>query len=191
MNDVVVPEVYSNGFYPAIAVWTSGLVVDFIPLYSAGLSVYRLHVRGFAATFKPLSVRSVQDAAKDFLKVGRMTEGARAALERIAAGINPVAGSGDTPHEEQDMAKMATQEKPVKGAKKVSEAGAAGPGRRPAFQDTDKIVVLATENPYKKEARAAEFAKYRKANTVAKYLAAGGKRADLNWDAKQGHIQVG
>lgn len=62
-------------------------------------------------------------------------------------------------------------------------------GRQPNIAGTAKIKVLVKENP--KRAKAAErFDLYKNGMTVDEYIAAGGTRADINWDVKQQFIEV-
>ena len=79
--------------------------------------------------------------------------------------------------------------KKTAAAKKAPADGAGRPGRKPAFTDDAKISILSKENP--KRAKAAErFNLYKEGMTVGKYIEAGGTRADVRWDAKQGFIKL-
>jgi hypothetical protein len=80
----------------------------------------------------------------------------------------------------------ATTEKEIK----MSETN--GRGRAPAIAGDAKIKVLAEKNP--KRAGTASFdrfAKYADGQTVDEFIAAGGLRADVNYDADKGYISVG
>lgn len=150
----------------------------------------------------------------------QMTPEARTHLERIAGkpfqrerltDVDPRAiltnHSGES---HMASAKKTTTEAPAKrpAAKKSAEAAApakksaapakkaAAPeteggarGRQPNFPDTAKIKILAAENP-KRGTAAERFALYKNGMTIGDYVAAGGKRADINWDVKMGFIEV-
>ena len=77
---------------------------------------------------------------------------------------------------------------PAKKKAAAKEEGA-GRGRAPNISDDAKIKLLVKENP-KRAAAAERFDLYKNGMTVAEYLKAGGKRADVNWDVKQGFIEV-
>lgn len=77
---------------------------------------------------------------------------------------------------------------PAKKAAAAAESSG-GRGRAPNFGDDSKIKVLVKENP-KRAAAAERFNLYKNGMTVGEYVAAGGKRADVNWDVKQGFIEV-
>jgi hypothetical protein len=76
-------------------------------------------------------------------------------------------------------------EKAVKEPKAKKEAAA--PKEKAA--DTRKITLLVTENPKRGES-AERFELYKKAKTVADYVAAGGRKADIAWDAAHDYIKV-
>lgn len=76
----------------------------------------------------------------------------------------------------------------AKPAKKV-EAEAGTRGRQPNVAGTAKIKILVKDNP-KRAAAAERYALYKNGMTVDEYIAAGGKRADINWDVLQGFIEV-
>lgn len=60
------------------------------------------------------------------------------------------------------------------------------------FSKDATISILAASNPKRPGSLAYErFELYETASTVATFLAAGGRRVDLDWDAKHGFIQVG
>lgn len=73
--------------------------------------------------------------------------------------------------------------------KKVEAAEPGVRGRAPNILGTAKIKVLVAENP-KRAAAATRFALYKNGMTVDEYIAAGGTRADVNWDVKQTFIEV-
>jgi len=54
---------------------------------------------------------------------------------------------------------------------------------------TKKIVLLAKTNP-KKGASQVRFALYTTGMTVAEYVAAGGRSADIKWDLERNFIQL-
>jgi hypothetical protein len=77
------------------------------------------------------------------------------------------------------------------GAEQDSEGkkkGAKGRSRT-KYADDYVITVLAAKNP-KRGTAAKRFDLYRDNMTVAEYLESGGIRGDINWDTKQGFIQV-
>ncbi len=78
-------------------------------------------------------------------------------------------------------------------AKKVPEKKAqVAKGRPSKFADGDVIRVCVAKNPKRPTSAAGQrFELYKPGMTVAEFLAAGGWRADLHWDLKQGFIEVG
>lgn len=64
-------------------------------------------------------------------------------------------------------------------------------GRKSAFAEDSKIIVLAKENP-KREGSVAhkKFKLYAKSKTVGDFIKAGGTTNDLHWDAEHGFIKV-
>ena len=85
-----------------------------------------------------------------------------------------------------------TVSKPV--VKKTTPAPKATAGRRgraPEHDDGDAIKILVKDNP-KREGSAAHkrFELYRKHNTVATFLKAGGTRSDLRYDTEHKHISI-
>ena len=74
-------------------------------------------------------------------------------------------------------------------AKKAPEVKAAG--RPSQLKDNAVIRVLKAKNPKRSGSAAhARFDLYKKDMTVAEFLAAGGWRADISWDLRQGFIEV-
>lgn len=97
----------------------------------------------------------------------------------------PAAKKGADP---KPAAKKGADPKPT--AKKAAPADEpSGRGRKPNIGGDAKIKVLAKENP-KRGSAAERFALYKNGMTVDEYIAAGGTRADVNWDTKQGFIEV-
>ncbi len=89
-------------------------------------------------------------------------------------------------------AKTATAAKKAAPAKKAkTEATNGAQGRAPNIAGTAKIKVLTEKgaNP-KRGTAAARFDLYKNGMTVDEYIAAGGKRADVNWDVGQGFIET-
>ena len=87
---------------------------------------------------------------------------------------------------------VAEPAKKTPAAKKAApaDAGEPGPrGRQPNIAGSAKIKLLVKENP-KRAAAAERFALYTNGMTVDEYIAAGGKRADVNWDVSQGFIEI-
>lgn len=76
-----------------------------------------------------------------------------------------------------------------KAAKTAAPAETGGRGRQPNVSGSAKIKVLSAENP-KRGTAAERFALYKNGMTVDEYIAAGGKRADVNWDVSKGFIEV-
>ncbi len=59
------------------------------------------------------------------------------------------------------------------------------------YPDEYVIRVLVDDNPKRPGSRShGEFALYKTGMTVSEYLAAGGSRAGINWDAERGFIAV-
>ncbi len=90
-------------------------------------------------------------------------------------------------------AKAAVTAKPAKAAKapKATKAPAAPKTKRDGFTDEMAITVVAKENPGREGTkRFAWFALYAKTKTVGKYLAAGGDRGYLKFDAGKGFIKI-
>ena len=75
-----------------------------------------------------------------------------------------------------------------KGEKAAKEPRAKKEAAVPKADDR-KITLLVTENP-KRGKSAERYELYRKAKTVADYVAAGGSKADIAWDAAHNYIKV-
>lgn len=86
-------------------------------------------------------------------------------------------------------AKAAPTKAAAKAAKAAPAAEAGTRGRQPNISGSAKIKVLSADNP-KRGTAAERFALYKNGMTVDEYIAAGGKRADVNWDVGQGFIEV-
>jgi hypothetical protein len=145
---------------------------------------------------------------------------ARAHLERMAGPLYdrskdrvddvtvdiPSSSAPNTPKDptmsETTTAPAKRKKAPPPAAKKASKAAAApakkakvaaaepsGRGRAPNIAGTAKIKILVKENP-KRAAAAERFDLYKNGMTVDEYIAAGGKRADVNWDVAQKFIEV-
>ncbi len=81
-------------------------------------------------------------------------------------------------------AKREAEKKPA-----AAKSGARGPA--PLYADDGKIKVLAAENPKRAgTASHARFELYSGVKTVADYVAAGGRRADLDWDVQHKFVEV-
>jgi hypothetical protein len=90
---------------------------------------------------------------------------------------------------------------PVKGKGKTAAAppapvaatnGAGKRGAKSLYPDTAKIVVLKKENPCRAgTGHATRYALYRDGMTVADYIAKGGHRGDVAYDAERSFIRVG
>ncbi len=83
--------------------------------------------------------------------------------------------------------------KKAKAAKKVPEKKAQVAKGRPSNRaPLDGVIrVCVAKNPKRPGSAAhARFDLYKKDMTVAEFLAAGGWRADVRWDTKQGFIEV-
>ena len=107
---------------------------------------------------------------KDLLKAAQERAAKADPKERIERA-KKIAGKGE----------KATKEPKEPRAKK--EVGA------PKAADTRAITLLVTENP-KRGKSAERYELYRKAKTVADYVAAGGSKADIAWDASHNYIKV-
>ena len=86
-------------------------------------------------------------------------------------------------------AEVAVPAKKAAPTKKAPEPEVGARGRQPNIAGSAKIKILAKDNP-KRAAAAERFALYKNGMTVDEYIAAGGKRADVNWDVAQGFIEV-
>lgn len=91
----------------------------------------------------------------------------------------PATGKAETPNEGKKTKKTAAVETESAGRR----------GRLPTYGDDAKIKLLVKENP-KKAGAAERFALYKNGMTLGEYFAAGGKRADINWDVKMQFIEV-
>ena len=82
--------------------------------------------------------------------------------------------------------------KPAVGDKKESAVKAAAKAPSPGrLNDTDKIVIVAAENPKRAETKAhAMFELYKKTKTVGAYKAADGDTGYLNFDIKAGFVKI-
>jgi hypothetical protein len=85
--------------------------------------------------------------------------------------------------------KPAAKKAPAKKAAPKTEKAPAV--RAATYPETAKITVLVKENP-KREGSAAygRFALYGKNRTVGAFLAAGGARIDLSYDAARGYVAI-
>ena len=85
----------------------------------------------------------------------------------------------------------APAKKPAPAAKKAAAAAepAGTRGRAPNISGDAVITLVAKENP-KRGGAAERFALYKNGMTVDQYIAAGGKRADVNWDMSMDFIKV-
>lgn len=96
--------------------------------------------------------------------------------------------------QKDEKPKAAAKEAPKKVAPAANAKGAK-PAKKEAAaksEDNRKIKVLAKENPKREGSESHKrFALYSKHSTVASFLAAGGTSADLRYDEKAGHIEVG
>lgn len=93
---------------------------------------------------------------------------------------------------EKPAAKKAAKKAAAKKAAKKAEATEPGTrGRAPNISGDAKIKLLVEKGANPKRGTAAErFALYKNGMTVDEYIAAGGKRADVNWDVGCGFIEV-
>lgn len=87
--------------------------------------------------------------------------------------------------------KKSKKAKKAKAAKKVEPKKATG--RKSEKAPLDAVIrVLVAKNPkHPTSAAGKRFDLYKKDMTVAQFLKAGGWRADLRWDLRQGFIEVG
>ena len=83
-------------------------------------------------------------------------------------------------------------EKAKKVAKKVEKKVAKPIGRPSAKAPADGVIkVLTAKNPKRSTSAAGKrFDLYKPGMTVKKFLEAGGLRADISWDLKQGFIEL-
>jgi len=88
---------------------------------------------------------------------------------------------------DKPAAKKSADKPAAKKAPAAEEAGTRG--RKPNIDGSAKIKILVKENP-KRAAAATRFALYKNGMTVDEYIAAGGTRADVNWDVKMEFIEV-
>ncbi len=91
-----------------------------------------------------------------------------------------------------EKAAPAAKKAATPAAKKVAPAPAdESPkrGRAPSIDGSAKIKLLISGNPKRSDAHR-RFAFYKNGMTVDEYIAAGGTRADVNWDVKQQLISV-
>lgn len=191
-------------------------IVSFIRLDLLEMKIETMGLNRFEHEYKPLTDYSVERAARIYLhdkdtSSRNITPEARAHLERIAgvarnAAPAPTPAPIPQPKKEPPMSTTAPAKKaakkaapakqpaakktaaPAKKAAKATNDGATR-GRAPNFGGDAVITVLAKDNP-KRGGAAERFALYKNGMTVDKYIAAGGKRADVNWDAAQGFIKV-
>ena len=113
----------------------------------------------------------------------RATAEARLTAALAAAGMILVEGEDGSP----DVAAAPAQKKAKAPA--AERSGRRGPP--PAFPDSGKIKVLVAENPKKKGTLThARFEFYKTAKTVGEFMALGGRREDVIWDAKKGFVEV-
>jgi len=87
----------------------------------------------------------------------------------------------------KDLDKKVADKTPAK--KVADKAPAKKASSTDVTTDTRKITLLTKENP-KRGTAFERFALYKNNMTVDQYIAAGGKKADIAWDVKQGFIKV-
>ena len=93
---------------------------------------------------------------------------------------------------EDKVEKPAKAEKAVKLVKSDKKETAPKAEKKAAGPDTRKLTLVTKENPKREGSKAyATFELYKKAKTVQAFYDAGGKAADIAYDVKAGHIQVG
>lgn len=202
-----------------IVVFVGRKWVGHVPM-DTSIRIKRTRLATFVREYRPLRYPAEQAARKyiaalDYFPV---TEAARRVLEKLCAGNTNITENDLLEQEVEKEEEMATDtvetpvpetktrkakgaaktkasEAPAKAAKgaKAAKAPAAGAparrGKEPTIPDTAKIKLLVNENP-KRGASAERFALYRNGMTVADYLEAGGKRADISWDVNKGFIEV-
>jgi len=92
------------------------------------------------------------------------------------------------------VAKPAKAAKPPKAEKKAKAANGSktAPGPRGLFVSSDKIKIVAKENPFRKGSKSADwFDKYKAGMTVQDAIEAGVPRHHIRWDKTLGNITVG
>lgn len=85
--------------------------------------------------------------------------------------------------------KAAPAAKKVAAKKSAPVAAPSGRGHAPAYGPDATIRIKVSANP-KRGTAAERFELYKDGMTVSEYLAAGGLRADVNWDVKKEFIEV-
>ena len=204
--------------HSCLCVSRSKHTVKYVPVSVLEVTVHTMSVERFDKTFKALPDYLPQRAAarilhpSDGVKTPIALE-ARKYLEQIAGqpfvrdrleDVDPRSilenhqqPEGNTMSEKAPKKRAAPakpevaapSKKTAKTTKPAAAESPAGRGRTPNILGTAKIKVLVKDNP-KRAAAAERFALYKSGMTVDEYIAAGGTRADVNWDVKQQFIEV-
>lgn len=184
----------------------------FIAMSVTELKISHMLTKQFDKTYEPIADYDVARAARlyltglDGVKIP-ITREAQAALEKLAGPrfvredlsdipppdfSNPANGESSMATNTTPKKRKATAEAaPAKAnpIKAKAEDASGKRGRQPNIDGTAKIKILVKDNP-KRAAAAERFNLYKNGMTVDEYIAAGGARADVNWDVKQGFIEV-
>lgn len=194
-------------------------LTSFIEMSVVELRVRKLPHTEFEATYEALPDYDVRRAAARYLKAPDgvkplISPEALSLLRKIAGPayereslandppsdiVPPLQPKKDvtmtdktTPAKRPAAKKNAAPAAKKSAAKKVAVAAEEGTrGRAPNIDGAAKIKILTEKGANPKRGTAAErFALYKNGMTVDEYIAAGGKRADVNWDVAQGFIST-
>lgn len=111
----------------------------------------------------------------------------------IQTDDGPVAPEGSEAADEEtlrEMTELVTPPASDEGAGDKAPGADKAPGRRARESDTDVIAVLVPNPKRPNSLSFARFAIYTTGITVAEFLARGGRRADLKWDADHEFIRL-
>ncbi len=184
------------------------LMPDYPPKRAAELYLFTEHFKEFspearrhlellladpAYNYSAEQFKPIQPTTKE--PVTMATTEKTAAAKKAPAAKQPAAKApAKQPATKAPAAKKAAPVSAKKGAAapaKKASAPKAAAGSRSRLSDTDKIVVLAAENPKRANTKAhATFELYSKAKTVGAFKAADGDVGYLNFDIKSGYVKL-
>lgn len=146
-----------------------------------------------AAQFKPIPRKqeNVMSEAQATATAKKSTAPVKAAKPEVAAKAPAKKAAEKSAAPVKNKAADKKEAAPAKDKKADKGAKTSAP-RAGKFAETDKIVVLAKENPKRANTKAYDnFELYKKSKTVGDFVKAGGDTGYMGFDHKSGFIKVG